>query len=322
MAARIFLYPFLNDTEKYGLKILSKGWSLFYHRDKNEIAKLEYKPAEFENNLNCVETDGVWNPDYHDLCLSNRIVITHFRGLFGPSGIACHDAKLGVSVNWSSADSRQRGALKTSTFGISDDDFYTEEDRTSAEFDIALEFPSAALRGDVSFSVVLYIADAGTPRSNEKHLANEPGIILGEISSFTLRIDGTGSLFPVYEVYDKDKPLWYVSCDWLDPVSDSFADSVSISINKAHKNYRYINQADKAFCKQLLVEVMSAAVCSIVEEARRSVYWDQIIGEEVPERGSVAEAIRYFQDTLGWNLSSPLSASESARGFFDRRMPS
>ena len=49
---------------------------------------------------------------------------------------------------------------------------------------------------DVNFSVVLYIAKAGVPEEDEMHLANEEGFVLGELDSFTLRIEGSGSLFP------------------------------------------------------------------------------------------------------------------------------
>ena len=320
MATQLFLYPSLTDAERYGLKVLSRGWSLSYHNLQGEMTELNYRPSEISSSLNFVETDGVWDADNSDLCLSNRIVLKCYRGLFGPSGIACRNAELGVSVIWSSVESRQRGSVRAGSFRVDDADFRTEADLTSAEIQIDLDFPPASLRGDVSFSVVLYIADAGDAAGDEKHLANENGFILGEISSFTLRLDGNGSLFPIFEVSEKDKPLWYVSCDWLDPISDSFSESVSININKAHRNYKYLDQSDKAFCKQLLVEVMASAVCSIVEEARNTQYWEQIIGDELPEHGSVAEAIRYFQDSLGWNLSSPVALSESARSFFDGRM--
>jgi len=320
VASKIYLYPSLSDEERYGLKVLKKGWSLYYHNSEEELTELKYKPAEIDSSLNCIETDGIWDADNFDLCMSNKIVLNHYRGLFGPAGIACRNAKLGLSVIWSSADSRQRGSIKCGEFGVCDSDYNTEADTTSVEMQIDVDFLPAKIRGDVELSTVIYIAEPGTPDKSEKHLANEAGLILGETDSFVLRLDGTGTLFPVFEVFDTDRPLWYVDCDWLDPLSDSFEQSVSININKAHKNYRYIDQTQKSFCKQLLIEVMSAAVCCIVEEARNSAYWDQITGDETQEHGSVAEAIRYFQDALGWDLSSPLTLSESARSFFDRRM--
>ena len=320
MAAQVFLYPSLSNEKNYGLELLNKGWSVYYHNSDNELTALDYKPVEINNSINCIETDGKWDADTCDLILNNRIVLKQFRGLFGPDGIACRSAKLGISVIWTSTDSRQRGSVKADTFCVADADYETEDDQTSKEIELNLEFLAASLRGDVTLSVVVYIEEPGTPFADEKHLANENGFILGTIDTFTLRLDGTGSLFPVFEVYEQDKPLWYVRCDWVDPLSDSFSESVSININTAHKDYKYIDQTQNSFCKQLLVETMAAAVCCIVEEVRNTAYWDQIIGDESHEQGSVAEAIRYFKDTLGWDLSSPLLVSESARLFFDRRM--
>ena len=320
MASQIFLYPTFSDSDKYGLKLLKKGWSIYYHNKDGELTQLNYKPAEINNNLNCIETDGIWNVDTSDICFSNKIVIDHYRNLFGPSGIACKSAKLGLSVAWSSADSRQRGTKKIGTFSVNANDYKSDEDKTTAEIGFDISFHAASLRGDVSFSIVIYVDKAGVPEPGENHLANVEGFILGTIDSFTIRLDGTGSVFPVFEIYDKNKPLWYVRCDWVDPLSDSFSENVSININTAHKEYKYLDQTQKTFCKQLLVEVMSSAVCCIIEEARGSVYWDQIIDDDTHEHGSVAEVIRYFKDALGWDLSSPKTVSLSSRSFFDGRM--
>ena len=181
-------------------------------------------------------------------------------------------------------------------------------------------FSDAKLRGDVNFSTVLYIAQSGTPEEDETHLANEEGFIIGELDSFDLKLEGSGSLFPVFEVFEAEQPLWYVRCDWTDPVSDSFADTVSININTAHKNYKYIDRMQKTFCSQLLVEVMSSALCCIIEKIRSENYLEQILGDEDMEHGSVGEAVRYFSNTLGWDFSTPDKLSLSTRKFFDRRI--
>ena len=320
MAGQLFLYPTITNEENYGLKVLNKGWSVYYHNAENELIELDYKPVELNDRINYIETDGLWDADSCDILLSNRIVLTDFRNLFGSSGIACKNAKLGVSAIWTSADSRQRSSVAGGVFNVTEEDYKTEDDLTSVEIDLDVAFPKAALKGDVNVSVVIYIAEPGIPEYDEMHLANEYGFILGTIDSFTLKLDGNGSLFPVFEVYETDKPLWYVRCDWLDPLSNAFSESVSININTAHKNYKYIDQTQKTFCKQLLIETMSAAVCCIIEEARNSAFWDQIISDESQESGSVAEAIQYFQNTLEWDLTSPLTVSESARKYFDRRM--
>ena len=320
MATSIYLYPSLTDNMLREISFQGRKYTLSYLDREGDEKELDYEPAELESGINCIKTDGIWNPDKNNLFIRRSVVLKGFRNLFGPRGIACRNAKLGLSVVWTSPSSRQRGATGIMVFGVSEKNYAENKDRTFEESDIEIELRKATLRGDIKFSTVLYIAESGIPADDEMHLTNEEGFILGEIDSFTLRLDGTGSLFPVFEIYDKDQPLWNVRCDWTDPVSDLFAESVSININTAHKSYKYIDRTQKSFCPQLLVEVMSAALCCIIEKIRSEKYLDQILGDEEMEKGSVGEVIRYFENTLGWDFSTPDKLSLSVRHFFDGRI--
>lgn len=217
-------------------------------------------------SINLLKTDGVWSADKFNLRLKRTVALKNFKKLFGADGIACKNATLGVSVIWTSPDSRQRGSKPIMEIHAPAEMSSETQDHSFLEGELEIEFPRARLRGEIDFSIVLYISKAGTPAEDENHLANEEGFVLGEFDSFILKIDGNGSLFPVFEVYEQDQPLWYVRCDWTDPVSDLFSETVSININKAHKNYKYIDRTQKTFCSQLLVEVMSSALCCIIEK--------------------------------------------------------
>lgn len=320
MSSPIFLYPSLSE-EIINSGVFHADKYRIYYTDKDGFEKnLDYEAAEYGAAVNCLKTDGVWSADKYNLSVKRTVVLRKFRNLFGSDGLACKNARLGISFVWKSHDSRQRGAEPVLTFGVTESDFLDKQDHTFAEGVLDFEFPCAKLRGDVFFSMVIYIAEAGKPTEDESHLANEEGFILGEFDSFALRLDGSGSLFPIFEVHEKDKPLWYVRCDWTDPTSDSFVETVSININTAHKNYRYIDRSQKSFCQQLLVEVMSSALCCIIEKIRSERYMEQILGDEEMESGSVGEVIRYFANTLEWDFSSPDKLSLSTRKFFDGRM--
>jgi len=319
MAAPIFLYPSLTEEMKEGI-FQAKKYTLSYTADDGSEHELGYEAAEAGSSVSCIRTDGRWNADKNNLCIKRIVALKNYRKLFGPEGLVCRNAKLGLSVVWTSFDSRQRGAESVMTFEVNEKEFAERHDHTFVEGEVDFGFPCARIRGDISFDVVLYIAGAGTPSADERHLANEEGFVLGVLDSFVLRLDGTGSLFPVFEVYEKDQPLWSVRCDWTDPVTDSFSESVSIKINTAHRNFKYIDRTQKTFCAQLFVEVMSAALCCIIEKIRSEKYLDQILGEDEMEKGSVGEAVRYFANTLEWDLSSPDKLSLSTRKFFDGRV--
>lgn len=318
MANPIYLYPSLTETMKEGI-FQAKNYIISYDNEGFE-KELDYELAEVGALYHCLKSDGKWNVDTHNLYFKRSIALKNFKKLFGPFGIASKNSKLGLSVIWTSPDSRQRGAVLVKKFNVSSEEWNDKQDHTFVEADIDIEFPCAKLRGDVKFSIVLSIAEAGKPNDDEIHLANEEGFVLGELDTFVIRIDGNGSLFPVYEVYEPNHSLWHVRCDWTDPMVDPFSETVSININKAHKNFKYIDRGQKTFCAQLLIEVMSAALCCIVEKIRSEKYLDQILSDEEVESGSVGEAIRYFSQTLGWDLSAPDKLSCSAREFFDRRI--
>lgn len=319
MAMPIFLYPSLTDNVKEDI-FQAKKYAFSYTGQDGLDRDLDYEASEVSTSVNCLRTDGVWSADKYNLFVRRTIALKNYRQLFGPNGIACKNARLGLSLVWTSSDSRQRGAEHLADFGVSEEEFTKKRDHTFTEAEVDLEFPAAKIRGDVNLSIVLYIAKAGSPSKNETHLANEEGMVLGTFDTFTLRIDGSGSLFPVFEVYEKDQPLWYVRCDWTDPTSDQFAESVSININTAHKNYKFIDRSQKTFCAQLLTEVMSSALCCIIEKIRSEKYLDQILGDDEMESGSVGEVVRYFADTLGWDFSTPDKLSLSTRRFFDGRL--
>lgn len=319
MATPIFLYPSLTNEMRNSI-FQSKKYGFSYTDAEGMERDLEYESSEISSAVNCLRTDGIWSPEKHNLRVKRTIALRKYRNLFGPDGLACKNARLGVSLVWTSSDSRQRGAAPVLVFGVSEEQFADRSDHTFTEGEIDFEFPPAKIRGDVSLSVVLYIAEAGTPTKDEAHLANEEGFVLGEFDSFVLRLDGNGSLFPVYEVFEKNQPLWYVRCDWTDPILDSFSESVSININTAHKNYKYLDRKQKTFCPQLFVEVMSSALCCIIEKIRSEKYLDQILGEDEMEPGSVGEVIHYFANTLEWDFSSPDQLSLSTRKFFDGRV--
>ena len=146
--------------------------------------------------------------------------------------------------------------------------------------------------------------------------------ILGELEGkFVIRLDGVGSVFPVYEIHEPGQPLWYVKCDWDDPTYDLFSDCVAININTAHKNYKYLDKTKRTFDEQLLKEIMASALGVIITKLKEQEnYWDvTTIGEDL-QSGSVSEAINYFINTLEWDVSGPESLSLSIRKFFDQRM--
>ncbi len=319
MSKPIFLYPTLSDSMQEKV-FCARDYCFSYLKDGEE------KDLGFEEGIKesvgYLKTDGVWSADKYNLIVRRHVAVKSYRQMFGPDGVACKDSRLGLSLVWTSRESRQRGAVPILDFGISEEQYGTAADDTFTEGELYIEFPSAKLRGSIEFTIILYIERPGNPADDEKHLANGKGFVLGSFDSFSLSIDGSGSLFPVCEVPLAGNPLWNVKCNWTDPLSDSLSDSVSININTAHRNYKYIDKTQRTFCGQALVEVMSSALCCIIEKLRSDNELDQILMNNDPEPGTICDAVLYFANTLGWDMESPEKLSYSTRKFFEERLGS
>ena len=313
MSNAIMLFPSLNDELLKKIRFQKQKYNFFYIGKDKEEHELKDEPVEALSSVCCIkDEEGEWTQDNYNIGFRRRYCLRTFQCLFGENGIACKTALLGLAIVWTSSDSKQRGVVPVGIFSVKDQILDVEAEKI---FDIA------QLRGEVEFTTVLYLAKSGKPESDELHLANTNGYILGELETFTIKLDGNGSTFPVFEVSEPGQPLWYVKCDWIDPTEDLFEDCVSINLNTAHKNYKYLDRRQKTFVAPLLSEIMASAISIIIEKARlQSVYWDQICGNDSLEEGSVGQAIFYFADTLEWDLSTPESVSLSARKFFDQRM--
>ncbi len=312
MAANISLFPVLNDEMLGKIRFQATPYELYYIREEQEFV---LRAEEIESSLimhKVIDEEGIWSPDDYNLCIRRRYSLRTYQCLFGEKGIACKNAVLGLALVWTSADSKQRGVLKIGDIRNSSQDI---------ELTLNYEFLEAQLRGIVEFTTVIYIKEAGTPSWDEEHLANEYGCLLGELDKFIIKLDGTGSVFPIYEISEPGQPLWYVKCDWEDPTYEQFSECVSININTAHKNYKYLDKTKRTFDEQLLKEIMASALILIITKLKeQDNYWDVTTNGDDIQKGSVSEAIYYFINTLEWDVSTPEAMSISIRKFFEQRI--
>lgn len=312
MAVDISLYPTLNEDMLEKMRVQTSFYELYYVRNDQEYP-LRCETIDGSNTLNkVIDDEGIWNPDDYNLCIKRNYTFRTYQCLFGETGIVCRNAILGVALMWTSADSKQRGVIPIGDI---------ENSSREINMNLNYEFSVAQLRGDVDFTTILYLKIAGTPLKNEEHLANEYGCLLGEIDKFTIRLDGNGSVFPMYEIHEPSQTLWYVKCDWDDPTYEQFSECVSIYVNTAHKNYKFLDKTKRTFDEQLLKEIMSSALIIVIAKLKeQKSYWENTLMGDNLQKGSVSEAVYYFVNTLEWDVSNFETMSLSIRKFFDQRM--
>ena len=313
MANNILLFPTVNEEHLKKLRFQKSKYTFFYTDKDDEKHELNEEPVEAFSSVYCIKDEkGEWNQDKNNLGFHRKYLLRTFQHLFGEEGVVCKNAELGMAIIWTSSDSKQRGVIPIGTFKVDD---------KLMEVEVEEVFERAQLRGQIDFTTIIYLATSGVPNENELHLANTSGYVLGKLETFIVKLDGKGSVFPIFEVAELGQPLWYVKCDWIDPTIDLFSDCISINLNTAHKNYKYIDRKHNSFNGQLLVEIMTGAIVVIIEKVRLQVdYWEQIMNNDSLEDGSIGQAIYYFSETLEWDLSSPEMVSLCARKFFEQRM--
>lgn len=314
MAKTISLHPELTEELKNKLRFTGSEYQFYYTNNDNEY-DLICEDIDGSTLLRKItDKNGTWTPDDYNIGIRRTFECASCINLFGPNGIACRSAIIGVALMWSSYESRQRGTI---AFGE------IHNEHKIQQFDLDYTFNVAQLRGKVEFKIVLYIKEPGIPENDEKFLANQRGYLLGAIDDeLMLILDGSGSLFPIYEENKIGGPLWRVTCDWEDPLYDLFGESVKIYLNKKHPSFKYIDNKNKQkFNMQLFQEIIASAMTVIVMKLKsEEETWAIIEQGSNIQRGSLAEVITYNRETLGWKTDKPESLSLSIREYFEKRM--
>lgn len=314
MPSKISMFPILSSSmiDEIGLKF--NDYEFFFSLKEEEFLLANEKLNKSDQTGRVIDKNGVWNSKNNNLIIRRKFTIDNSNMLFGEKGIICKDAILGIALSWSCSGCKHRDSIPVGEIK------YDSKNIKQKVFYIDYEFKKSFLKGSLELRVVLYIKSKGTPKKEEEHLANEEGCILGELDKYLVEVDGVGSLFPIYEINEPNKPLWKISLEWEDPTYSSFSDSVAIYINKNHKSYKYLDKSKKTFNSELLKEIMTRTMLILIMKVKESAYWEATINGEDLEVGSVSQLIYYFITTLKWDISSIESLSDSIEDFFEKRI--
>lgn len=246
-----------------------------------------------------------WDPDIHDLQLQKKIDIVNPQFLFGEKGLVATNGTVGIAFEWYSRDSSLRQVNKTVEI--------RSDYISPLSIQINVSIPKGMLRGKVTFDIVLYLIE------DEKNKYSVPGTVLGNLEDFDIVFDGDSSSFPIVEVNEPSKPLWWVNCDFTDPLYDRFTtDNASIVLNRGHKLARQLKIEKGLGSSPLLLEILASGLQLIIEKAQLSGDWALIMKDQ-SDPGSIGQAIYYFINTFSWDISSPERLARSIRADFDTR---
>lgn len=302
--SNLSLFPVLDDklTLKMGLTKVKKI-------ECSYVVNGQRKTFSYDEGGESISLDAHgWDKTKDAISISAQYRISNPDSLFGPLGVACQNATLGIAIIWKAKDSRQRGTIPIRTFSKG-----SNENLFEIDFH---DFKPAQFRGRVLLESVIYLHEAGMPSADEGHLANIPGTIFGIIDKVNLYFDGEGASCQYYEISEAGRPLWTVDCDFEDPLIDNFYDSVRIVINRANSAYKYIDATSSEYNPEMLKEIFAEQMCIVLLTIKAKTGEDQwkAILDGLSDKDSVGDVLMSFYKR-GFDYSTPSSCSDSIRRY-------
>lgn len=307
--AAVSMYPVVTEAMMPKLGINLGECSISYLVDgSTSPLRTEPLPGQehIQSQLFIRDESERFDTEQHDMIISREVIITNPAFLFGPGGVACSDAEIGIALMWSSKASNQRGVFAGDSFraGVG-----------SKKFVVSGKFSKGQLRDKFQISVILYIRNPGTPEANERHLAQKSGLIIGEFGETTFFLRGNGSAFPIF-IENEPGPLWRVECNWIDPGTDPFdGDYVKIVINSRHPAYQLIDSGKAEKFTPMMKEIIASALQIIIMKTLED--YNNILTRSDYDEDSICAAVKYFIDTFNLDTSSPEKLAYSLRRYLD-----
>ena len=234
-----------------------------------------------------------WHPETSNLVVTSRCTINVPSFLFGETGLAAADGGvIGIALMWMVPDASQRGVVPIGEV--------SKMTKIPCDISGELVFAPKQIRGTLVIQTVLYLKKRGNPVGAERYQARQIGTILGILDETRVIIDGNGSLFPIHEVSAPNEPLWWVRCDWNDPLEDAFVDdNYCIYLNTAHKDFSALNVNEGLKNSSLLMEILCASLqILIMKVLNDDTAREATIQGSGLEEGSVSSMVNYFLRTF------------------------
>lgn len=297
------LFPKLDDELflKAGMKV--EPYSFSYKLDEIENS-LDY---DYENNeYIIIDPKNIWNVKDYNLKFKTHLTIDNPKALFGKDGIVPSAASIKIALQWMSKPSQKRDAKEIGIFTIDD----TIIDRT-----ISMDIKPDRLKEYVKLRVVFTVGDCDLISSNERHLANKKGMIVGMFNEAKIMLEGKGSEFPIATVSSGiNKPLWTLEYSSINPEIDKFSEeNVCLLLNVDHPDYKYLDEENLESTTPLFKEIFSSAILMILLNLDKDGYLEKVKDSDDFEEGSICAAMHYFVRTFNIKVDSIISMMQSVK---------
>lgn len=260
---------------------------IFYYEENNEEKTVEI--GEMNQVIFINEIDHNWDAARHDLNVKLKLNLSNLNTLFGNDGVTHSENKIGVAAHFHSRTSNYQETVPCGDIS---------NENPSITVVLEKKFQKSFLKGKVECTLFLYLKELNV---KESYRADVLGMRFGDLESFTVMIDGEGSMFPILEVEKPGEALWSVYSAWSDIYSEPLdVEFVRVELNKKHPAFNIIMGETKP-SKYLLSEVFANAMTQIIYKVVQEEDFD-LTNQESME--SIASAVSYWISTFEIDTTS------------------
>ncbi len=244
----IKFFPCLTDEllEKSGC--VSEKYRFSYHATGTETP-LQQKGSSV---IKLTDPLDLWKLKEDGITVKKKLSIAYPDFLYGPDGVACKEADIGICIIWTNNRLTQTGHI------LPQSDISTAAGRTCY---FEHTFHAGEIDGDLELSLVMYIRHAASNIDDaEKRLMNEEGVSVGEIDRVVVDFDSIYMEFPIEEFSSDKEPLWWIEfSQWEDPKSiEKFTkDNICLYLNPYYPSCPMTDGNIKNI--DLLIDILASA---------------------------------------------------------------
>ena len=305
-SSNICFYPQLSD-ELFDFIFDNNNTNISFSYTVND----EIKNIDFIDNNDNISFDSSndWNCDDYNLDILLNIKLKNLNKLFGVAGIAPSNSKIGLCIEWYSAQAKIRKVINSQ-------ELISKEDNEKM-FTFEITLPKQTFNGSVSLNALLYLAKSDENISkDESFLNNNVGVLIGDVIKKVIFMTGDGSQFPIKVIpLPESNLLWKLELNLDEPESRQISDGITLILNSAHKDYKFINPESDCYCERLADEIVTNAIVLFLSELSKSSEFD-LNGNF--EEGTLLSYAKYCKDRLNVNFDGLMNISNSIHEFSER----
>ena len=306
------LYRTINKELLDLLKIsVNKEYYYIHDGEEKTVYEQNFENSNNENQVQLIDCEDSWDNKCQSLYMNCTLTLENADLLF--LDVCCSDAVLGIGIEWKSDKSRIKYCEKIGEFTIKNKTCVFKKNNIDLK----------NVSSNIHFRWVIYIVKPGT-KNYKLSYGNQTGLILGDGDLWTIIVEGSGSIFPIYEEMIPDGPLWLYNCDFIDITEDEFnEENIKIILNKSHKAYQFIQPKSPTYNKFMFSELISNAITTLILSIKKKNEENgnggKIDFSIKSNKGSILNVLKYFNETLKFKINGSIQELQnSIKNYFDK----